>query len=76
MCGWVTAAFGAADRPNFVVVLADDLGYGDIGCFGSTLSRTPHLDQLAAEGIRFTDFHANSRGQSCPARPLETRRQR
>jgi arylsulfatase A len=46
-------------RPNFVLILADDLGYGDIGCYGSTRNRTPHLDRLAKEGMRFTDFHSN-----------------
>jgi arylsulfatase A-like enzyme/lysophospholipase L1-like esterase len=46
-------------RPNFVVILADDLGYGDLGCYGSDRIRTPKLDALAAEGMRFTDFHAS-----------------
>lgn len=56
---------GAADaaKPNFVLILADDLGYGDIGCYGNTVNRTPHLDRLAREGMRFTDFHAN--GANC-----------
>ena len=46
-------------RPNIVFILADDLGYGDIGCYGSKVNRTPHLDRLAAGGMRFTDFHSN-----------------
>ncbi|MFV1968987.1 MAG: sulfatase-like hydrolase/transferase, partial [Pirellulaceae bacterium] len=47
------------DRPpNFVIVFADDLGYGDLGCFGSTAIRTPHLDRMASEGMRFTSFYA------------------
>ena len=46
-------------RPNFVLILADDLGYGDIGCFGNASNRTPNLDRLASEGMRFTDFHSN-----------------
>ena len=46
-------------KPNIVLILADDLGYGDIGCYGNTVNRTPHLDYLAAEGLRFTDFHSN-----------------
>ena len=46
-------------RPNFVVILADDLGYADIGAYGSKRNRTPHLDRMAAEGLRFTDFHSN-----------------
>ena len=43
--------------PNIVVILADDLGYGDLGCYGASDIATPHLDRLAAEGLRFTDFH-------------------
>lgn len=48
----------AAERPNVVIVFADDLGYGDLGCYGSPAIRTPHLDQMAAEGLRFTDFYS------------------
>jgi arylsulfatase A-like enzyme len=48
----------AAERPNIVVVLADDLGYGDVGCYGATKVRTPAVDRLAREGLRFTDGHA------------------
>jgi arylsulfatase A-like enzyme len=43
-------------RPNIVLINVDDLGYGDLGCYGSPVNRTPALDQLAAGGIRFTDF--------------------
>lgn len=43
--------------PNFVVIFCDDLGYGDLGCFGAKGWQTPNLDRMAAEGIRFTDFH-------------------
>ncbi len=46
-------------QPNIILIMADDLGYGDIGCFGNDSVRTPVLDKLAAEGIRFTDFHSN-----------------
>lgn len=49
-----------ADRPNVIVILADDLGYGDVGCYGATRVRTPHLDRLADEGRRFTDAHTVS----------------
>jgi len=45
-------------RPNLVFVLADDLGWKDLGCYGSTFYETPHLDQLAAKGMRFTDAYA------------------
>ena len=44
-------------RPNVVLILADDLGYGDLGCYGHDRFRTPHLDQMASEGVRFTNFY-------------------
>ncbi len=47
-------------RPNFVVIFVDDLGYGDLGCYGSPNIRTPHLDRMAAEGLRFTSFYAQT----------------
>lgn len=47
-------------KPNIIVILADDLGYGDIGCDGGKHIRTPHLDRMAAEGVRFTDFYASA----------------
>lgn len=47
-------------RPNIVVVLADDLGWGDLSCYGASKIRTPNIDSLASEGIRFTDAHAAS----------------
>ena len=50
----------AQDRPpNFVLVMADDLGYGDLGCYGSDTIATPNLDALAQRGLRFTDYHSN-----------------
>jgi arylsulfatase A-like enzyme len=45
--------------PNVVVILADDLGYGDLGCYGNSALSTPNIDSLAAAGLRFTDFHSN-----------------
>jgi arylsulfatase A-like enzyme len=48
----------AADKPNIVFILADDIGYGDFGCYGATRVKTPHVDQLARQGVRFTDAHA------------------
>src|SRR5262245_189766 len=51
-------AAAAADRPpNVVIVFADDLGYGDLGCYGAKNWKTPHLDSLAKDGVRFTDFY-------------------
>jgi arylsulfatase len=50
-------AVRAAERPNIVLVYADDLGYGDLGCYGATGYSTPNLDQLARQGRRFTSFH-------------------
>lgn len=52
------AAFCADDKPDFIVINIDDLGYGDVGPFGSTLNRTPNLDRMAAEGCRLTSFYA------------------
>lgn len=45
-------------KPNIVIILADDLGWGDLGCYGHPSIRTPNLDRLAAEGMRFTDFYS------------------
>ena len=45
-------------RPNVVVILADDIGFGDWGCYGATKIKTPNLDRLAAQGMRFTDAHS------------------
>ncbi len=47
----------AEKLPNIVIILADDLGYGDLGCYGHPSIRTPNLDRMAAEGMRFTDFY-------------------
>lgn len=47
-------------QPNFIVMYCDDLGYGDLGCYGSDTVKTPHLDELAEKGIRFTNWYSNS----------------
>lgn len=69
IAGWILAgqssiAHGSAEKigekdilPNIVIVMTDDMGYGDIGCYGSTGYDTPHIDRLAAGGIRFTSFY-------------------
>lgn len=56
----VTTLVSAQPKPNIIVIYADDLGYGDLGCYGATKIQTPHLDQLARQGIRFTNAHATS----------------
>ncbi|MFV1964408.1 MAG: arylsulfatase [Pirellulaceae bacterium] len=53
-----TAATDIPDRPNIIYIMADDLGYGDLGCFDQKRIQTPHIDRLAADGMRFTDFYA------------------
>jgi len=50
----------AKDKPNFIVIYADDLGYGDLSCYGSKTIHTPNLDALAAEGTKFTDFYVTA----------------
>jgi arylsulfatase A-like enzyme len=49
-----------AQTPNIILIMADDLGYGDVGCYGCTDIRTPAIDNLANEGVRFTTFYANA----------------
>ncbi len=51
-------ASGVRQLPNFILILTDDQGYGDLSCQGSETIQTPHIDRMAADGIRFTDFHA------------------
>ena len=57
----------APEKPNVIFILADDLGYGDLGCYGQSLIKTPCLDQMASEGLRFTRFYAGS-AVSAPSR--------
>ena len=56
-----TTATAAESRPNVIVIVADDLGAMDLSCYGSKFHRTPHLDKLAAEGMRFTQAYS-----ACP----------
>lgn len=60
---FVVPARSAEDPPNIVLIMADDLGYGDLGCYGHPVAKTPNLDQLAREGVRFTQHYAN--GPEC-----------
>lgn len=63
----ISIAAGATPKPNVVLMMADDLGYSDLSCYGSKENKTPVLDGLAAEGMRFTDFYAAS-GVCSPSR--------
>jgi len=60
LLGVLPLALHAQKRPNIVFILADDLGYGDLGVYGQQYIHTPHLDRLAAEGMRFTQFYAGT----------------
>jgi len=53
-------AQGRAEKPNIIFILADDLGYGDLGCYGQRYTQTPNIDRMAAEGMRFTQCYAGS----------------
>ncbi len=57
--GMTSSPVSAADRPNLLVILVDDLGYGDLGCYGAEDLRTPHIDGLFAQSIRMDEFYAN-----------------
>lgn len=59
MCAWIRAGLPAAEavKPSFILFFIDDLGYGDIGAFGATLQKTPHLDRMAREGMKLTSFY-------------------
>jgi arylsulfatase A len=67
ICGWLyiwslngAAETGAVKQPNIIVILADDLGYGELGCYGQTKIKTPHLDALAKSGLRWTQFYSGA----------------
>ncbi|MFK5923180.1 MAG: sulfatase-like hydrolase/transferase [Verrucomicrobiota bacterium] len=63
ICGLILAAthfLSAQDKPNIIVIMADDLGYGDISCYGATALKTPNIDRLAAEGQRFTSGYCSA----------------
>ena len=50
-------AIAAADKPNVVIVITDDQGYGDLSCHGNPILKTPHIDNLHSESVRLTDYH-------------------
>ncbi len=56
----LTAAASAAEKPNIIFILADDLGWGDLGCYGNRTIRTPNLDKMARQGTLFTQFYVNA----------------
>src|SRR4051812_15876215 len=68
LCFLVSSVFDTAcyakaastERPNIVLIMADDLGYGELGCYGQKLIKTPRIDELARGGLRFTDFHCGA----------------
>ena len=60
LLGFVASTIAAEPLPNIVLIYADDLGYGDLSCYGATAFATPNVDRLAKEGLRFTDAHAPS----------------
>lgn len=60
LLGMVGPASEGAERPNLIWVMADDLGYGELGCYGQKVIRTPQIDRMAAEGMRFTRFYAGA----------------
>ena len=60
-CAGLTAlAAGAQTRPNILYIMCDDMGYGDLACYGQQLIAPPHIDRLASEGMRFTQAYAGS----------------
>lgn len=59
-CGLVPLLPIHAAPPNIVLINVDDMGYGDLGCYGSEVNDTPHIDRLGAEGMRLTDFYSAS----------------
>ncbi|MCH2613144.1 MAG: sulfatase-like hydrolase/transferase, partial [Opitutales bacterium] len=56
----VLISLAAREKPNIIFIMADDLGYGDLGCYGQELIKTPHIDRLAENGMRFTDLYSGA----------------
>jgi arylsulfatase A-like enzyme len=59
LLGWLST-LNAAEKPNLIWIMADDLGYGEVGCYGQKIIQTPNLDRMAREGLRFTQFYAGA----------------
>ena len=66
-CGYNKATAQESEKPNIILILADDLGYADLSCYGAKEIKTPNIDKLANEGMRFTSFYATA-GVSTPTR--------
>jgi arylsulfatase A-like enzyme len=60
LCSPAAPGWGSTNAPNVLFILADDIGYGDFGCYGATKVKTPNVDRLASQGLRFTDAHSPS----------------
>jgi arylsulfatase A len=60
LCVTFCAPLDAAEPPNIILIMADDLGVGDLGCYGQQYIKTPNIDRLAAEGLRFNQFYAGA----------------
>lgn len=71
---FTAAVAPAADKPNIILILADDIGYGDLSCYGAKMVQTPNLDRLAREGRRFTDAHSPAASCTPSRRALLTGR--
>lgn len=57
----LNAASDAANKPNFVIIFCDDMGYGDLSCYGNPTIRTPNIDRMACEGMKLTQFYVGGR---------------
>ncbi len=60
LVAFTVSALAQTPKPNIIFILADDLGYGEVGCYGQKIIQTPHIDRLAAEGMKFTQFYAGN----------------
>ncbi|NQZ58746.1 MAG: sulfatase-like hydrolase/transferase, partial [Lentisphaeraceae bacterium] len=60
LCCCFSSVVLAKKKPNFIIIFTDDMGYADLQCFGAPKTKTPHLDKMAAEGMKMTNFHVAS----------------